>query len=93
MAARGTSSKNIIVNKIMSVFPSSFLTDNGKTLRIPLIEDGEPIEIKVTFTAAKDILQSAPIVEEEEDEVPWYTAADEPSAQEKDYLAKLLASL
>ena len=32
---------------------------DGKTLRIPMKENGEIVEIKVTLTAAKDVLGSA----------------------------------
>ena len=55
MAAKGTVSKQNVANKIMSTFLGAFIAADGKTIRIPLVEDGEPIEIKVTLVAAKDL--------------------------------------
>ena len=52
--ARGSTSKEIITAKILSMFEGSFI--NGKEIRLPMMEDGSPIEIKVTLTAAKDIV-------------------------------------
>ena len=52
--ARGAQSKTAIFNKLMEVYPDAFFEDEGKILRIPLNEDGELVEIKVTLTAAKN---------------------------------------
>ena len=52
MAARGQELKNQIVNKILEVFPNSFI--NGKEIRICGNENGEEVQIKVTLTAAKE---------------------------------------
>ena len=52
MAARGAESKQIITKKILEIFPNSFQYDN-KEIRIPMIEDGAEVQIKVTLTAAK----------------------------------------
>ena len=49
--ARGTESKAIIVEKILQTFPGSFSYD--KEIRIPMQENGETVQIKVTLTAAK----------------------------------------
>lgn len=57
--AKGSASKEIIFAKMQEMFSGSFMADS-KTLRIPMEEDGQIIEIKVTLTAAKDILGSAP---------------------------------
>lgn len=54
MAARGLESKQIIFNKIQEIFPKSFFDD--KILRIPMTEDGNPLEIKVALTCAKDVI-------------------------------------
>lgn len=51
MAARGSKSKEDVMKKILEVFSGSFAYE--KELRIPVIEDGELIQIKVTLTAAK----------------------------------------
>lgn len=57
--AKGSASKEIIFAKMQEVFAGSFMAD-AKTLRIPMEEDGQIVEIKVTLTAAKDVLGSAP---------------------------------
>lgn len=49
--ARGAISKEKITNTILQTFSGSFTYD--KEIRIPMIEDGEQIQIKVTLTAAK----------------------------------------
>lgn len=49
--ARGTESKEIITRKILETFENSFKYD--KEIRIPIVENGELIQIKVTLTAAK----------------------------------------
>ena len=49
--ARGSSSKQIITKKILETFEGSFIND--KEIRIPIEENGEIIQIKVTLTAAK----------------------------------------
>ena len=54
--AKGQESKEKIIETLLSTFPNSFLNNGGKEVRIPMIEAGEPLEIKVTLTAAKDII-------------------------------------
>ena len=58
MAAKGAESKTIITEKILTTFEGSFMADS-KTIRIPMVENGDTIEIKVTLTAAKDVLGGA----------------------------------
>lgn len=53
--AKGQICKQEILNKMLETFPGSFMQDD-KILRIPMEEGGEPVEIKVTLTAAKDLL-------------------------------------
>lgn len=53
--ARGNESKEFIKTKLKETFDGAFVAADGKTIRIPLMENGEPIEIKVTLVAAKDI--------------------------------------
>ena len=57
MAARGTEVKEKLTQVLTKLFPESFM--DGKTLRIPMKENGEIVEIKVTLTAAKDVLGGA----------------------------------
>lgn len=54
--ARGTESKEIITRKILETFENSFKYD--KEIRIPIVENGELIQIKVTLTAAKVNVES-----------------------------------
>ena len=49
--ARGSQSKEIITKKILETFEGSFIND--KEIRIPIEENGEIVQIKVTLTAAK----------------------------------------
>ena len=49
--ARGSVAKEQITNQILTAFPGSFKYD--KEIRIPVAENGEIIQIKVTLTAAK----------------------------------------
>ena len=94
MAAKGTESKCIIFNKLKEIYPNSFWEDEGKILRIPMNEGGTPIEIKVTLTAAKNILGSGAV------ESAFPTASEpviekpvEMTEEEKENVATLLASV
>lgn len=49
--ARGAQSKEKITDTILKTFPNSFIYE--REIRIPIMEDGELIQIKVTLTAAK----------------------------------------
>jgi hypothetical protein len=53
MAIKGAESKNIITQKILETFGGSFLYNDGKEIRVPMLENGETVQIKVTLTAAK----------------------------------------
>ena len=53
MAAKGTESKNVLFAKLQEVYPNAFWEDQGKILRVPMDENGQRVEIKVTLTAAK----------------------------------------
>lgn len=52
MAIRGTEAKEYITYKIINSFEGSFI--NGKEIRIPYMENGEEVQIKLTLTAAKE---------------------------------------
>ena len=53
MAVKGTESKTKVAQKILEAFGGSFLYNDGKEIRIPMLENGETVQIKVTLTAAK----------------------------------------
>lgn len=52
--AKGQASKAQITNKLLEIFDGAFLYNDGKEIRVPLIEDGNEVQIKVTLTCAKD---------------------------------------
>lgn len=54
--ARGSQVKEEITQKILETFEDSFRYD--KEIRIPMLENGELIQIKVTLTAAKVNVES-----------------------------------
>ena len=99
MAAKGTESKNIVFSKLQEIFPEAFWEDQGKILRIPLDENGNRVEIKVALTAAKNNLggenptsafDTAPVVNNSS---TVNNTILEPTQEEKDNVAKLIASL
>ena len=98
--ARGNAAKQEIFNKLLKVFPNSFMQDD-KILRIVTSEDGTPVQIKVQLTAAKDLLSP-------EGEEPVFESGDydfeamnppvgpekvEPTQEEKDNVAAMLKAL
>lgn len=101
--AKGSQAKQEVFNKILATFPGSFMQDD-KILRIPCIENGETVEIKVTLTAAKDILGAAagPTATTESGTFDWgreesstveAAAAAELSEEEKDHIKKMMEAL
>jgi hypothetical protein len=56
MAAKGTNAKNDVVKKILSTFEGAFLYNDGKEIRIPMVDSGEYVQIKCVLTcAAKNV--------------------------------------
>ena len=49
--ARGEAAKEEIINRLLNTFEGSFKFD--KEIRIPMMENGEEVQIKVTLTCAK----------------------------------------
>lgn len=96
MAARGSIAKEEIKSKILTTFEGSF--ENGKELRIPMQENGETVEIKITMVCAKDIVgggvSSSTLIKSEtdtEEAPPW--ASKEPTEEEKSKVEDLLNQL
>ena len=56
MAAKGAIAKEEVMNKILMTFPGAFKYE--KEIRIPMMENGEPLQIKVTLTAAKNMVDA-----------------------------------
>ena len=86
--AKGAISKEAITKKILETFPGSFTID--KVIRIPMLEEGSPIQIKVALTAAKftsggyDFNAMNPPVDDK---------SYEPTAEEKANVQMMLKSL
>ena len=51
MAVRGSESKNIITAKLLETFAGSFIYD--KNIIIPMVENGESLQIRIALTCAK----------------------------------------
>ena len=99
MAVKGAQLKNEITQKILETFKGSFLYNDGKEIRINGMEDGSPVQIKVTLTASKtpvnfdetqDNSDSSVSLsfEEKSEKIPT-----EPSDEEKERLERLMKSL
>ena len=94
MAVRGSWSKGIVKEKILETFKDSF--ENGSEIRIPLYENGERIEIKVTLTAAKTNVGGDAANEATQGTEAAISAPTEvlpPSEEEKAQVNNLLAKL
>ena len=103
--AKGQKSKIVIQNKILELCPEAFIY--GKEIRIPIEEDGEIIQIKVTLTAAKasvepgsdnEIPTTANVVNNIEVNNPVINQVDattivKPSEEEKQNLQNMLSKL
>ena len=89
--AKGAQAKADISAKILEVFPNSFIND--KEIRIPMKEDGTDIQIKVTLTAAKDLIVNGAEVSSEDASTIEAPKSAVVSEEEKRNVSKLLASL
>ena len=91
--ARGSLAKSEITEKILATFENSFLYD--KEIRIPIMENGELVQIKCVLTCAKvnvenggDTVVPGSIVSKDDN-----VLSTELTEQEKKETADLLASL
>ena len=99
MAVKGSIAKQEVLAKILEVFPNAFQYD--KEIRVPMIENGEEVQIKITLTAAKVNVTNGADTALPGDfpaptntpVTPERTAPVEPTAQEKQNVANLLRSL
>ena len=99
MAAKGSILKQEIAQKILEVFPNSFLYNDGKEVRINGMENGVPTHIKITLTAAKVPVEggSSVVTSDSTETVvlaqPAEKVPDEPTAEEQKRLQDLLVGL
>lgn len=99
--AKGAESKTTIFKKLQEIYPKSFWENEDKILRIPMTENGNRVEIKVTLTAAKnnlggDGIESAfdtppSVIPKVTQETPQPIL--EPTQEEKDNVNRLIAAL
>jgi len=103
MGAKGSILKKEVAGKILAAFPGSFLYNDGKEIRINGIEEGLPLQIKVTLTCAKvaveggdDTVLPGEKTAATADVKPAGTnekVPQEPTAEEKERLTTLLNKL
>ena len=100
--AKGATAKQEVFQKILEVFPGSFMYNNGKELRINCEEESGPVQIKVALTAAKEmvspegeVMKAAAVAQEEApiNPVSVQTTLVEPTLEEKQNIEDLLISL
>ena len=93
--ARGASSKQMVIDKILETFQGSFVY--GKELRIPMVEDGEQVEIKVTLACAKTNVGDGAVAGDFESgnavQVSITEAPAKPTQAEIDNISKLMDRL
>ena len=56
--AKGAESKAKFISEILKTFEGSFLYNGGKEIRVPMQEDGNDIQLKITITCAKEIVNA-----------------------------------
>lgn len=52
--AKGAIAKAEIQKRILATFEGAFLYNDGKEIRVPMMENGEQVQIKVALTCAKE---------------------------------------
>ena len=94
---KGSESKKIVTEKILETFQGSFLYNGSKELRIPMVEDGEQVEIKVTLACAKTNVGDGAVAGDFESGNAVQTSVTEapakPTQAEIDNISKLMNRL
>ena len=92
MAVRGQKLKAQITQKILNTFEGSFIND--KEIRICGEEDGYPVQIKVTLTAAKENIDNPnEVIKMPQPTESANTVEVSITSEEKKTVAQLLAGL
>lgn len=92
MAVRGQKLKAQITQKILDTFDGSFIND--KEIRICGEEDGYPVQIKVTLTAAKENIDNPnEVIRMPQSAESANTVEVSITSEEKKTVAQLLAGL
>ena len=93
------------MNKILATFPGAFKYE--KELRVPMMENGEELQIKITLTAAKNMVAAGgdvampgvalsaktPVYTHPEDVQGGFPSLVEPTEEEKKNVVNLLDML
>ena len=99
--ARGAQAKSDVMQKILETFSGSFKYNDGKEIRVPVMEGGELVQIKITCTCAKENVEVGADAAMPGDfpapkmtaPTPERTAPVQPTEAEKQTVADLLKSL
>lgn len=91
MAVKGSQAKEAITQKLMEVFPNAFSYE--KEIRIPMEENGETVEIKVTLTCAKVNVGNANRIMSTNTAPVFSTESSEITPEEKSNVIDLVARL
>lgn len=99
--AKGAEAKQIVTKKILETFPAAFLYNDGKEIRVPIMEQGVEVQIKIALTCAKEnVTMGADIATPGDFPPPTNTPVTPvrtepvaPSDQEKKAVGDLLRSL
>jgi hypothetical protein len=90
--AKGAIAKQEVLTKLKEIFPDAF--EYGKEFRIPMMEDGQRVEIKIALTCAKTNVGGDGDSVESVGEVPASApASTEPTEEEKQNIADLMSKL
>lgn len=98
--AKGSIAKQNITKQILSTFEGAFEYNGGKEIRVPVYENGELVQIKITLTCAKENVEcgadsavpgSFPVTNQPV--TPERTTPIAPTEDEKQNVANLLRSL
>lgn len=89
--AKGAVAKEEIIKKILETFEGSFKYD--KEVRIPFIENGEEVQIKVAFTCAKVNVEAGGGAPAAKETVALDTTSREITKEEKKEVDELINRL
>lgn len=90
--AKGAAEKKIVYDKILEVFEGAFSPD-GKLIRVPIQGESGVVEIKITLTAAKDVLGGEGGASVDNPSSPVVAASVPPTEEEKKNVEELLSRL
>jgi hypothetical protein len=102
MAVKGAARKKEIMEKLLEVFPGSFLYNDGKEVRINGYEDNQLVQVKVVLTCAKVPVEGGSdavlpgggeVRQPQVSDGVQETVPQEPTTEEKERLQRLMAQL